>query len=127
MLWKGYNFEDVIVFFECVVCEDIFIFIYIEYFEMDVWDIKFGEEELINDILNVSEEVIKDFDENGIIWVGVWVCESDILIGKIIFKGEFDLILEEKFFCVIFGDKVGDVKDVFMKVFFFIKGVIIDK
>lgn len=88
---------------------------------------KLGEEELINDIFNVSEEVIKDLDENGIICVGVWVKEGDILIGKIILKGELDFILEEKFLRVIFGDKVGDVKDVFMKVFLLLKGVVINK
>ncbi|NND33473.1 MAG: DNA-directed RNA polymerase subunit beta, partial [Saprospiraceae bacterium] len=82
MPWKGYNFEDAIVLSERVVREDIFTSIHIEHFEMDVRDTKLGEEELTNDIPNVSEDATKDLDENGIIRIGAWVEESDILIGK---------------------------------------------
>lgn len=127
MPWKGYNFEDAIVLSERVVREDIFTSIHIEHFEMDVRDTKLGEEELTNDIPNVSEEATKDLDENGIIRVGAWVRESDILIGKITPKGESDPTPEEKLLRAIFGDKAGDVKDASMKAPPSTKGVIIDK
>jgi DNA-directed RNA polymerase subunit beta len=94
---------------------------------MDVRDTKLGEEELTNDIPNVSEEATKDLDENGIIRVGAWVRESDILIGKITPKGESDPTPEEKLLRAIFGDKAGDVKDASMKAPPSTKGVIIDK
>ena len=90
MPWKGYNFEDAIVLSERVVREDVFTSLHIEHFEMDVRDTKLGEEELTNDIPNVSEEATKDLDENGIIRVGAWIKEGDIIIGKITPKGESD-------------------------------------
>jgi DNA-directed RNA polymerase subunit beta len=127
MPWKGYNFEDAIVLSERVVQEDIFTSIHIEHFEMDVRDTKLGEEELTNDIPNVSEEATKDLDENGIIRVGAWVREGDILIGKITPKGESDPTPEEKLLRAIFGDKAGDVKDASMKAPPSTKGIIIDK
>jgi DNA-directed RNA polymerase subunit beta len=127
MPWKGYNFEDAIVLSERVVREDIFTSIHIEHFEMDVRDTKLGEEELTNDIPNVSEEATKDLDENGVIRVGAWVGEGDILIGKITPKGESDPTPEEKLLRAIFGDKAGDVKDASMKAPPSTKGVIIDK
>ncbi|HRJ15746.1 MAG TPA: DNA-directed RNA polymerase subunit beta, partial [Saprospiraceae bacterium] len=82
MPWKGYNFEDAIVLSERVLHEDVFTSIHIEHFEMDVRDTKLGEEELTNDIPNVSEDATKDLDENGIVRIGAWVKEGDILIGK---------------------------------------------
>ncbi len=127
MPWKGYNFEDAIVISERVVREDVFTSIHIENFEMDVRDTKLGEEELTNDIPNVSEEATKDLDENGIIRVGAWVKEGDILIGKITPKGESDPTPEEKLLRAIFGDKAGDVKDASMKAKPSTQGVIIDK
>ncbi len=127
MPWKGYNFEDAIVLSERVVQEDIFTSIHIESFEMDVRDTKLGEEELTNDIPNVSEEATKDLDENGIIRVGAWVKESDILIGKITPKGESDPTPEEKLLRAIFGDKAGDVKDASMKAPPSTNGIVIDK
>jgi len=127
MPWKGYNFEDAIVLSERVVQEDIFTSVHIEHFEMDVRDTKLGEEELTNDIPNVSEEATKDLDENGIIRVGAWVREGDILIGKITPKGESDPTPEEKLLRAIFGDKAGDVKDASMKASPSTRGIIIDK
>ncbi|HHJ50690.1 MAG TPA: DNA-directed RNA polymerase subunit beta [Phaeodactylibacter sp.] len=115
MPWKGFNFEDAIVISERVVREDIFTSLHIENFDLDVRDTKLGEEELTNDIPNVSEEAIKDLDENGIIRVGAWVKERDILIGKITPKGESDPTPEEKLLRAIFGDKAGDVKDASLK------------
>ncbi len=127
MPWKGYNFEDAIVLSERVVREDIFTSLHIEHFEMDVRDTKLGEEELTNDIPNVSEEATKDLDENGIIRIGAWVKDGDIIIGKITPKGESDPTPEEKLLRAIFGDKAGDVKDASMKAPPSTKGVIIDK
>ncbi|MFK7810157.1 MAG: DNA-directed RNA polymerase subunit beta [Saprospiraceae bacterium] len=127
MPWKGYNFEDAIVLSERVVREDIFTSLHIEHFEMDVRDTKLGEEELTNDIPNVSEEATKDLDENGIIRVGAWIKEGDILIGKITPKGESDPTPEEKLLRAIFGDKAGDVKDASMKAPPSTKGIIINK
>lgn len=127
MPWKGYNFEDAIVLSERVVQEDIFTSVHIEHFELDVRDTKLGEEELTNDIPNVSEEATKDLDENGIIRVGAWVKESDILIGKITPKGESDPTPEEKLLRAIFGDKAGDVKDASLKAPPSTSGIVIDK
>ena len=127
MPWKGYNFEDAIVISERVVQEDIFTSLHIEHFEMDVRDTKLGEEELTNDIPNVSEEATKDLDEYGIIRIGAWVKEGDILIGKITPKGESDPTPEEKLLRAIFGDKAGDVKDASMKAPPGTEGIIIDK
>ncbi len=127
MPWKGYNFEDAIVLSERVVREDIFTSVHIESFDMDVRDTKLGEEELTNDIPNVSEDATKDLDEHGIIRIGAWVKEGDILIGKITPKGETDPTPEEKLLRAIFGDKAGDVKDASLKVPPSISGVVINK
>jgi len=127
MPWKGYNFEDAIVLSERVVREDIFTSLHIENYELEVRDTKLGEEELTNDIPNVSEEATKDLDENGIIRLGAWVKEGDIIIGKITPKGESDPTPEEKLLRAIFGDKAGDVKDASLKAPPSTKGLIIDK
>jgi DNA-directed RNA polymerase subunit beta len=127
MPWKGYNFEDAIVLSERVVREDIFTSLHIEHFELDVRDTKLGEEELTNDIPNVSEDATKDLDENGIIRIGAWVKEGDILIGKITPKGESDPTPEEKLLRAIFGDKAGDVKDASLKAPPSLNGVVINK
>ena len=127
MPWKGYNFEDAIVLSERVVREDVFTSVHIESFDLDVRDTKLGEEELTNDIPNVSEEATKDLDENGIIRIGAWVREGDILIGKITPKGETDPTPEEKLLRAIFGDKAGDVKDASLKVPPSTRGVVIAK
>ncbi len=127
MPWKGYNFEDAIVLSERVVREDVFTSIHIVSYELEVRDTKLGEEELTNDIPNVSEEATKDLDEHGIIRMGAWVKEGDILIGKITPKGESDPTPEEKLLRAIFGDKAGDVKDASLKAPPSTKGVIINK
>jgi DNA-directed RNA polymerase subunit beta len=127
MPWKGYNFEDAIVLSERVVQEDIFTSINIEHFELDVRDTKLGEEELTNDIPNVGEEQTKDLDEQGMVRIGTWVKDNDILIGKITPKGETDPTPEEKLLRAIFGDKAGDVKDASLKVPTGIEGIVIDR
>ena len=126
MPWQGYNFEDAIVISEKVVREDIFTSIHIEEFELEVRDTKRGEEELTSEIPNVSEEAVKNLDEEGIIRVGADVKEGDILIGKITPKGETDPTPEEKLLRAIFGDKAGDVKDASLKASPSLRGVVID-
>jgi DNA-directed RNA polymerase subunit beta len=125
MPWQGYNFEDAIVISEKVVRDDIFTSIHIEEFELEVRDTKRGEEELTSEIPNVSEDAVKNLDENGIIRVGAEVKEGDILIGKITPKGETDPTPEEKLLRAIFGDKAGDVKDASMKAPPSLRGVVI--
>ncbi len=126
MPWQGYNFEDAIVISERVVREDIFTSIHIEEFELEVRDTKRGEEELTAEIPNVSEETVRNLDENGIVRIGTEIKEGDILIGKITPKGESDPTPEEKLLRAIFGDKAGDVKDASKKAPPSMKGVVID-
>ena len=127
MPWKGYNFEDAIVISEKVVRDDIFTSIHIDDYSLDVRDTKLGNEELTNDIPNVSEEATKDLDENGMIRIGAEVKPGDILIGKITPKGESDPTPEEKLLRAIFGDKAGDVKDASLKASPSLHGVVLDK
>uniref|UniRef100_UPI00404B1CA0 DNA-directed RNA polymerase subunit beta n=1 Tax=Gelidibacter sp. TaxID=2018083 RepID=UPI00404B1CA0 len=127
MPWKGYNFEDAIVISEKVVRDDIFTSIHIDEYSLEVRDTKLGNEELTNDIPNVSEEATKDLDENGMIRIGAEVKPGDILIGKITPKGESDPTPEEKLLRAIFGDKAGDVKDASLKASPSLHGVVIDK
>ena len=125
MPWRGYNFEDAIVISERVVSEDIYTSIHIEEFELQVRETKRGEEELTREIPNVSEEAVKNLDENGIVREGAEVKEGDILIGKITPKGETDPTPEEKLLRAIFGDKAGDVKDASLKAPPGLKGTVI--
>ncbi len=127
MPWKGYNFEDAIVISEKVVRDDIFTSIHIDEYSLEVRDTKLGNEELTDDIPNVSEEATKELDENGMIRIGAEVKPGDILIGKITPKGESDPTPEEKLLRAIFGDKAGDVKDASLKASPSLSGVVIDK
>jgi len=127
MPWQGYNFEDAIVINEKVVSEDWFTSVHVEEFELQVRDTKLGQEELTNEIPNVSEEATRNLDENGLVRIGAEVKEGDILIGKITPKGETDPTPEEKLLRAIFGDKAGDVKDASLKAPPSFHGVVIDK
>jgi DNA-directed RNA polymerase subunit beta len=127
MPWKGYNFEDAIVISEKVVRDDIFTSIHIDEYSLQVRDTKLGNEELTNDIPNVSEGATKDLDEHGMIRIGAEVKPGDILIGKITPKGESDPTPEEKLLRAIFGDKAGDVKDASLKASPSLHGVVINK
>nr|WP_314803036.1 DNA-directed RNA polymerase subunit beta [uncultured Capnocytophaga sp.] len=127
MPWKGYNFEDAIVISERVIREDIFTSIHIDEYTLDIRDTKLGEEELTNDIPNVSEDATKDLDENGIVRIGANIKPGDILIGKVTPKGESDPTPEEKLLRAIFGDKAGDVKDASLKASPSLEGVVIGK
>lgn len=114
MFFDGFNFEDVICINEDFVCQDFYILVYIEKDEIEVCDIKLGLEKIICDILGLFEVVLCDFDEDGIVCVGVEVKFGDILVGKIFFKGEFEFIFEEWLLCLIFGEKVCEVKDILL-------------
>ena len=126
MPWQGYNFEDAIVISERVVRDDVFTSIHIDEYELEVRDTKRGEEELTSEIPNVSEDAVKNLDEDGIIRIGAEIKEGDILIGKITPKGETDPTPEEKLLRAIFGDKAGDVKDASLKASPSLSGVVID-
>ncbi|MDR0454110.1 MAG: DNA-directed RNA polymerase subunit beta [Deferribacteraceae bacterium] len=116
MPWMGYNYEDSILISSKLVKEDAFTSIHIEAFEMEARDTKLGQEEITRDIPNVSEEILKDLDESGIIRIGAKVAEGDILVGKVTPKGETQATPEEKLLRAIFGDKAGDVKDASLRV-----------
>jgi DNA-directed RNA polymerase subunit beta len=125
MPWRGYNFEDAIILSERLVQDDVFTSFHIEEFELQVRETKRGEEELTREIPNVSDEAVKNLDENGIIRVGAEVKEGDILIGKITPKGETDPTPEEKLLRAIFGDKAGDVKDASLRATPGLRGTVI--
>ena len=127
MPWQGNNFEDAIVISERVTKEDVFTSIHITEYELEVRDTKRGEEELTNDIPNVSEDATRNLDENGLIRIGCEVFDGDILIGKITPKGETEPSPEEKLLRAIFGDKAGDVKDASLKASPSTAGVVIEK
>ena len=127
MPWQGYNFEDAIVISEKVVSDDWYTSLHIDEYELEVRDTKRGEEELTNDIPNVSEEATKNLDENGLIRIGAEIKEGDIIIGKITPKGETEPSPEEKLLRAIFGEKAGDVKDASLKASPSTEGVVIDK
>jgi DNA-directed RNA polymerase subunit beta len=109
--WDGYNYEDAIILSERLVQHDRFTSIHIEHHAIDVRDTKLGPEVVTADIPNVSEEKLKNLDENGIVRIGAEVKSGDILVGKITPKGETDLSAEEKLLRAIFGEKARDVRD----------------
>jgi DNA-directed RNA polymerase subunit beta len=125
MPWRGYNFEDAIILSERLVYDDVFTSIHVHEFEANVRDTKRGEEQFTRDIYNVSEEALRNLDENGIVRIGAEVKERDILVGKITPKGESDPTPEEKLLRAIFGDKSSDVKDASMHVPAGMKGIVI--
>jgi DNA-directed RNA polymerase subunit beta len=111
MTWEGYNYEDAVIISERLVKEDIYSSIHIENYTIDVRDTKLGPELITNDIPNISEEKLKNLDEDGIIRIGAEVSSGDILVGKITPKGETTLSAEEKLLRAIFGEKAKDVRD----------------
>ena len=115
MPWMGYNFEDSILISERVVRDDVFTSIHLEEFEVMARDTKLGPEEITRDIPNVSEEVLKNLDEAGIVYIGAEVSPGDILVGKITPKGESPMTPEEKLLRAIFGEKASDVRDTSLK------------
>ena len=111
MPWKGHNFEDAIVISERLVKDDVLTSIHIEEHEIDARDTKLGAEEITRDIPNLSEDILKDLDERGIIRIGAEVGPGDILVGKVTPKGETELTPEERLLRAIFGEKAREVRD----------------
>ncbi|MEV4290371.1 DNA-directed RNA polymerase subunit beta, partial [Nonomuraea bangladeshensis] len=116
MPWEGYNYEDAIVLSQRLVQDDVLSSIHIEEHEVDARDTKLGPEEISRDIPNVSEEVLADLDERGIIRIGADVVTGDILVGKVTPKGETELTPEERLLRAIFGEKAREVRDTSLKV-----------
>ena len=116
MPWEGYNFEDAIILSERLVKDDVLTSIHIEEHEVDARDTKLGAEEITRDIPNLSEEILKDLDERGIIRIGAEVGAGDVLVGKVTPKGETELTPEERLLRAIFGEKAREVRDTSLKV-----------
>ncbi len=116
MPWEGYNYEDAIIVSERMVYDDVLSSIHIEEHEVDARDTKLGPEEITRDIPNVSEEMLKDLDEMGIIRIGAEVNPGDILVGKVTPKGETELTAEERLLRAIFGEKAREVRNTSLKV-----------
>jgi DNA-directed RNA polymerase subunit beta len=126
MPWRGYNFEDAILVSEKLVREDMYTSIHIEEFEIEARDTKLGPEEVTRDIPNVSESLLNNLDESGIIRIGASVRPGDILVGKVTPKGETQLTPEEKLLRAIFGEKAGDVRDASLVCPPGIEGIVVD-
>ena len=124
--WEGYNYEDAILISERLVKEDTFTSIHIEEYDCECRDTKIGPEEITRDIPNVSEDVLKDLDENGIIRIGAEVRPGDILVGKVTPKGETELTAEERLLRAIFGEKAREVRDTSLRVPHGEAGTIVD-
>ena len=116
MPWNGLNYEDAIILSQRIVSEDILTSIHIEEHEVDARDTKLGPEEITRDIPNVSDDMIANLDERGIIRIGAEVRTGDILVGKVTPKGETELTPEERLLRAIFGEKAREVRDTSMKV-----------
>ncbi|MDT0267738.1 DNA-directed RNA polymerase subunit beta [Streptomyces sp. DSM 44915] len=116
MPWEGYNYEDAIILSQRLVQDDVLSSIHIEEHEVDARDTKLGPEEITRDIPNVSEEVLADLDDRGIIRIGAEVEAGDILVGKVTPKGETELTPEERLLRAIFGEKAREVRDTSLKV-----------
>ena len=116
MPWEGHNYEDAIILSQRLVQEDVLTSIHIEEHEVDARDTKLGPEEITRDIPNVSEEMLADLDERGIIRIGAEVVPGDILVGKVTPKGETELTPEERLLRAIFGEKAREVRDTILKV-----------
>jgi len=116
MPWEGHNYEDAIILSERLVKDDVLTSIHIEEHEVDARDTKLGAEEITRDIPNVSEEILKDLDERGIVRIGAEVTTGDYLVGKVTPKGETELTPEERLLRAIFGEKAREVRDTSLKV-----------
>ena len=116
MSWEGYNYEDAILISEDLVKDDVFTSIHIEEHEIEARDTKLGEEQITRDIPNLSEDALKNLDEDGIVRVGAEVRSGDILVGKVTPKGETELTPEERLLRAIFGEKAREVRDTSLRV-----------
>ena len=116
MSWEGYNYEDAILISEELVRDDVFTSIHIEEHEIEARDTKLGEEQITRDIPNLSDEALRNLDEDGIVRVGAEVRSGDILVGKVTPKGETELTPEERLLRAIFGEKAREVRDTSLRV-----------
>ena len=116
MPWEGYNFEDAIILSERLVKDDVLTSIHIHEHEVDARDTKLGPEEISRDIPNLSDDILRDLDDRGIIRVGAEVGPGDVLVGKVTPKGETELTPEERLLRAIFGEKAREVRDTSLKV-----------
>ena len=116
MSWEGYNFEDAIILSERLVKDDVLTSIHIKEHEIDARDTKLGTEEITRDIPNLSDEILADLDDLGIVRVGAEVAPGDVLVGKVTPKGETELTPEERLLRAIFGEKAREVRDTSLKV-----------
>jgi DNA-directed RNA polymerase subunit beta len=116
MPWEGYNFEDAIILSERLVTDDVLTSIHIKEHEVDARDTKLGPEEISRDIPNLSDDILADLDDRGIIRVGAEVGPGDVLVGKVTPKGETELTPEERLLRAIFGEKAREVRDTSLKV-----------
>ncbi|MBI2169303.1 MAG: DNA-directed RNA polymerase subunit beta [Actinobacteria bacterium] len=126
MSWEGHNFEDAIIISQRLVRDDVLTSIHIQEHEIDARDTKLGAEEITRDIPNLSEEILKDLDERGIIRIGAEVGPGDVLVGKVTPKGETELTPEERLLRAIFGEKAREVRDTSLKVPHGETGTVID-
>lgn len=126
MTWEGYNYEDAVLISEKIVRDDVYTSIHIEEYEIKSRDTKLGPEEITRDIPNVSEDVLKNLDEMGVIRVGTEVQAGDVLVGKVTPKGETELTAEERLLRAIFGEKAREVRDTSLRVPHGEYGIIVD-
>ena len=126
MTWEGYNYEDAVLLSERLVQEDVYTSVHIEEYEAEARDTKLGQEEITRDLAGLSEDVLKDLDENGIIRIGAEVHAGDILVGKVTPKGEQELTAEERLLRAIFGEKAREVRDTSLRVPHGAYGVVMD-
>ena len=124
--WEGYNYEDAVLISERLVKEDVYTSIHIEEYDCECRDTKLGPEEITRDIPNISDDGLKDLDENGIIRIGAEVRPGDILVGKVTPKGETELTAEERLLRAIFGEKAREVRDTSLRVPHGEQGTIVD-
>ena len=126
MTWEGYNYEDAVLLSERLVKDDVYTSIHIEEYECEARDTKLGPEEITRDLAGLSNDALKDLDENGIIRIGAEVRAGDILVGKVTPKGETELTAEERLLRAIFGEKAREVRDTSLKVPHGEYGIVVD-
>ena len=126
MTWEGYNYEDAVLLSERLVQDDVYTSVHIEEYEAEARDTKLGQEEITRDLAGLSEDVLKDLDDNGIIRIGAEVRAGDILVGKVTPKGETELTAEERLLRAIFGEKAREVRDTSLRVPHGAYGVVMD-
>lgn len=124
--WEGYNYEDAILISERLIKDDVFTSLHIEEFDVEARTTKLGDEEITREIPNVSDEALRNLDENGVVRIGAYVKPDDILVGKVTPKGETEPPAEEKLLRAIFGDKAKDVRDTSLRLPHGVKGTVVD-